>query len=183
MAQIHELSENGQDQLAKFLGHDIRIHREIYRQPLDIIQKTKISKMLMLINEGKNVTEMPFNNQEEVKEIDGSCADESDGEMDYQTDKDSLHNKSAQEKRKAPSDGRSTDENSAGKRHKTQKKPWNPSEMNSVNKHFSHFIAMSKVPGKNDIENVLKKDKILSKRTWRNVKDQVYNLIKKQRKC
>lgn len=87
------------------------------------------------------------------------------------------------EKRKAPSDGRSTDENSAGKRHKTQKKPWNPSEMNSVNKHFSHFIAMSKVPGKNDIENVLKKDKILSKRTWRNVKDQVYNLIKKQRKC
>ncbi|XP_065943595.1 uncharacterized protein [Magallana gigas] len=179
MAQIHELSENGQDQLAKFLGHDIRVHREIYRQPLDIIQKTKISKMLMLINEGKNVTEMLFNNQEEVKEIDGSCADESDGEMAYQTDKDSLHNKSAQGKRKAPSDGRSTDENSAGKRHKTQKKPWNPSEMNSVNKHFSHFIAMSKVPGKNDIENVLKKDKILSKRTWRNVKDQVYNLIKK----
>nr|XP_034302502.1 uncharacterized protein LOC117681563 isoform X1 [Crassostrea gigas] len=183
MAQIHELSENGQDQLAKFLGHDIRVHREIYRQPLDIIQKTKISKMLMLINEGKNVTEMLFNNQEEVKEIDGSCADESDGEMDYQTDKDSLHNKSAQGERKAPSDGRSTDENSAGKRHKTQKKPWNPSEMNSVNKHFSHFIAMSKVPGKNDIKNVLKKDKILSKRTWRNVKDQVYNLIKKRRKC
>lgn len=66
MAQIHELSENGQDQLAKFLGHDIRVHREIYRQPLDIIQKTKISKMLMLINEGKNVTEMLFNNQGEL---------------------------------------------------------------------------------------------------------------------
>lgn len=33
---------------------------------------------------------------EEIKEIDRSCADESNGEMDYQTDKDSLHNKSAQ---------------------------------------------------------------------------------------
>lgn len=107
----------------------------------------------MLINEGGgNVAEMPFHNQEKVKEIEGSCADENEEEMDYQTDKDSLHNKSAQGKRKAPST-----ENSAGKRHKTQKKPWNPSEMNSVNKHFSHFIAMSKVPDKGDIENVFKK--------------------------
>lgn len=65
MAQIHELSESGQDQLAKFLGHDIWVLREIYRKPLDIIQKTKISKMLMLINEGKDVTEMTFNNEGE----------------------------------------------------------------------------------------------------------------------
>ncbi|XP_060081302.1 uncharacterized protein LOC132560654 [Ylistrum balloti] len=52
MAQVHELSENGQDQLAKFLGLDIRIHREVYRQPLDLVQKTKITKMLLRVNEG-----------------------------------------------------------------------------------------------------------------------------------
>lgn len=88
-------------------------------------------------------------------------------------------------KREAVSDSgcsREMDESSS-KRQKLQKKPWTSSEMNSIHKHFSHFITMLKVPGKNDVTNVLKKDKNLSKRTWRNVRDQVYNLIKKQRKC
>lgn len=43
--------------------------------------------------------------------------------------------------------------------------------MNLVNKYFFYFIVMFKVFGKNDIENVLKKDKIFFKRIWRNVKD------------
>ena len=63
MAQVHELSESGQDQLAKFLGHDIRIHREVYRQPLDLVQKTKITKMLLRVNEGLDIEKMTFNEE------------------------------------------------------------------------------------------------------------------------
>lgn len=60
MAQVHEIGELGQDQLANFLGHNIRIHREVYRQPLDLIQKTKIVKMLLRVNEGKSIEDMTF---------------------------------------------------------------------------------------------------------------------------
>ncbi|XP_060084134.1 uncharacterized protein LOC132563388 [Ylistrum balloti] len=63
MAQVHELSENEKDQLAKFLGHDIRIHREVYRQPLDLVQKTKITKMLLRVNEGLDIEKMTFNEE------------------------------------------------------------------------------------------------------------------------
>ena len=35
------------DQLANFLGHDIRIHREFYRLPEKTLQLAKVSKVLM----------------------------------------------------------------------------------------------------------------------------------------
>ncbi|XP_056005644.1 uncharacterized protein LOC125658100 [Ostrea edulis] len=129
--------------------------------------------------------------KEEVRDIDAStcvsCVDDED-QSEKEID-DSQDNQNFQTvtpgKREAVSDSgcsREMDESSS-KRQKLQKKPWTSSEMNSIHKHFSHFITILKVPGKNDVTNVLKKDKNLSKRTWRNVRDQVYNLIKKQRKC
>ncbi|CAC5426488.1 unnamed protein product [Mytilus coruscus] len=40
LTQLYEINDTMQDELAQFLGHDIRVHREYYRLPLDIIQKT-----------------------------------------------------------------------------------------------------------------------------------------------
>ena len=47
------LRENELDVLAKYLGHDIRIHREYYRLPDAAVQVAKISKVLIAL-EGKN---------------------------------------------------------------------------------------------------------------------------------
>ncbi|XP_045069612.1 uncharacterized protein LOC121559117 isoform X5 [Coregonus clupeaformis] len=41
------------DQLATFLGHDIRVHREFYRLPESTLQLAKVSKLLIAIEKGR----------------------------------------------------------------------------------------------------------------------------------
>lgn len=53
VAQITNLTENEIDGLAKFLGHDIRVHREYYRLQDDIFITSKISKLLLAMDKGK----------------------------------------------------------------------------------------------------------------------------------
>jgi len=52
MSQVLALSEGNQDILAKFMGHDIRVHREFYRLPDNILQLANVTKVLHAINTG-----------------------------------------------------------------------------------------------------------------------------------
>lgn len=52
LAQAMAISDLDQDQLADFLGHDIRVHRHIYRQPQEVLQKAKVAKILLSVNNG-----------------------------------------------------------------------------------------------------------------------------------
>lgn len=52
LAEVLNLKENSQDILATFQGHDIRIHREIYRLPSDALELAKVSRLLHCINNG-----------------------------------------------------------------------------------------------------------------------------------
>lgn len=52
LLQILNLKNNELDQVADFLGHDIRVHREYYRLPEATIQLAKISKLLMAMEKG-----------------------------------------------------------------------------------------------------------------------------------
>nr|XP_055069419.1 uncharacterized protein LOC129450574 isoform X3 [Misgurnus anguillicaudatus] len=52
MSKILNLDENEADQLADFLGHDIRIHRQYYRLPEGTLQLAKMSKVLMAMEKG-----------------------------------------------------------------------------------------------------------------------------------
>ena len=56
MAQVMEMSDVSQDHLARFMGHDIRVHRSFYTMPLELIEKTKVCKVLIQVNEGKSPT-------------------------------------------------------------------------------------------------------------------------------
>ena len=42
MSQILNLKENERDQLVQFMGHDVKIHREFYRLPNDIVQTAQV---------------------------------------------------------------------------------------------------------------------------------------------
>ena len=55
LSQAMEISKMDQDQLATFLGHDIRIHRSVYRRPIEVIQKAKVASILFKINRGFEV--------------------------------------------------------------------------------------------------------------------------------
>lgn len=50
--QILGLSESNLDVLAKFMGHDIRIHRQFYRLPENTVDLAKVTKIMHLINTG-----------------------------------------------------------------------------------------------------------------------------------
>ncbi|XP_062385759.1 uncharacterized protein LOC134072896 isoform X1 [Sardina pilchardus] len=63
ISQVMNLKDNELDQLADFLGHDIRVHIEYYRLPQSTIQLAKISKLLMAMEKGS------------VKDIQGKSLD------------------------------------------------------------------------------------------------------------
>lgn len=52
LSQILNLKNNELDQLANFLGHDIRVHRDFYRLPEATIEMAKISKLLLAMEKG-----------------------------------------------------------------------------------------------------------------------------------
>ncbi|XP_073714013.1 uncharacterized protein [Misgurnus anguillicaudatus] len=70
ISQVMNLKDNELDQLADFLGHDIRVHREYYRLPQSTIQLAKISKLLMAMEKGS------------VKDIQGKSLDEIGDDVD-----------------------------------------------------------------------------------------------------
>lgn len=55
LSQIMNLRENELDQLAKFMGYDIRVYREYYRLTENTLQLAKIIKLLMAIELGTEV--------------------------------------------------------------------------------------------------------------------------------
>ncbi|XP_026195542.1 uncharacterized protein LOC113148187 isoform X2 [Anabas testudineus] len=52
LCQLLDLSEQELEQVARFMGHDIRVHREFYRQTDKTFQIAKISKLLFAMEEG-----------------------------------------------------------------------------------------------------------------------------------
>lgn len=53
LSQVLNLTNTELDQLADFLGHDIRVHRQFYRLPEGTLQLAKISKLLMALEQGR----------------------------------------------------------------------------------------------------------------------------------
>ncbi|MEW8546451.1 MAG: hypothetical protein AB2693_23280 [Candidatus Thiodiazotropha sp.] len=52
MSQVLNLQDNELDILARFMGHDIRVHREFYRLPEATVQVAKVSKLLLQMEDG-----------------------------------------------------------------------------------------------------------------------------------
>lgn len=52
VSQVLNLRDNELDILAKFMGHDVRVHREYYRLPESTVQVAKITKLLLSLEEG-----------------------------------------------------------------------------------------------------------------------------------
>ncbi len=53
LSAVLNMTDTEMDQLANFLGHDIRIHWEFYRLPEKTLQLAKISKVLMALEQGR----------------------------------------------------------------------------------------------------------------------------------
>ena len=71
LSQVLNLKDNELDQIADFLGHDIRVHRDFYRLPVPTMQLAKISKLLLSIEKG-SISSIQGKSLDEI-EIEGTC--------------------------------------------------------------------------------------------------------------
>ncbi|KAF5304401.1 hypothetical protein FQR65_LT18870 [Abscondita terminalis] len=53
VCQIFNLNDNEYDWLARHLGHDIRVHRQFYRLQENAVELTKVSRLLMAVDQGE----------------------------------------------------------------------------------------------------------------------------------
>ena len=83
LSQLFNLTEGEIEQLATFMGHTAGVHRNSYRLPDDIYQTAKISKLLMIMEngsadqyKGKSIDEIDINMEENL--LEASLDNESD---------------------------------------------------------------------------------------------------------
>ncbi|MEQ2233555.1 hypothetical protein ILYODFUR_023075 [Ilyodon furcidens] len=83
MSKVLNLRDNEMDDLADFLGHDIRVHRQYYRLPEGTTQLAKISKVLLALErgqlsnfKGRNLDEISIDPEEKMSVDSGSDTEE-----------------------------------------------------------------------------------------------------------
>ncbi|XP_059358170.1 uncharacterized protein LOC132096669 isoform X3 [Carassius carassius] len=178
MSKILNLNENEADQLADFLGHDIRIHRQYYRLPEGTLQLAKMSKVLMAMEKG-TLSDYKGKKLDDI-EIDPNEQLEAQGDSMSSDEEDSsdLSQSTAPVKTDQPvqSDQAVSQEDQGSSN--APKKKWEDSEVKAVERHMMSFIKTCKVPGKQDCERCIHAEpEALKQRTWTGVKNYVRNKI------
>ncbi|KAK1904877.1 Cyanuric acid amidohydrolase [Dissostichus eleginoides] len=200
LSQVLNLKNNELDQVADFLGHDIRVHRNFYRLPVPTTQLAKISKLLLTMEKGQ------------LSSIQGKSLDEIDiGDEISFSDAEDVNSDSDDDETAAPATecGTSQPVTAAstsviteqdidhlaetvsstvsetappyeGKDHenarRTIKKLWAKNEVAAVMRHFKLHIAKRNLATKSECHHCkLVEGKVLDERTVQNVRDFVRN--------
>jgi hypothetical protein len=198
LSQAMAISELGQDQLASFLGHDIRIHRSIYCQTLDVVQKAKVASVLLKVNRGVQLTDDMCDDvelEDEVIDPDPDEAQRTAGTSDEEEEGCSMDQEEGEgessgphmepaEKNSSQKTGHSTPPPQPAKqkqpRQVQKKKPWTEEEKQAVHRQLSECFVLGKVPQKHECQKALATELVLRHRTWKDVKYFVYNQLKKR---
>ncbi|XP_073701715.1 uncharacterized protein [Garra rufa] len=154
-SQILNLKNNQMDQLADYLGHDIRVHRKFYRLPAATLPTAKISTMLLALERG-NITELQGRSLDEIQEF---------AEMNNSSDsEDSCEDEPEQ------------DDTSACIRTGFVKRPWTKLEEQAVFRHFKTHILKGHLVTLKECHSCKKAERrILHSRTPQNIRDFVRN--------
>nr|XP_055046116.1 uncharacterized protein LOC129432007 isoform X2 [Misgurnus anguillicaudatus] len=175
MSKILNLDENEADQLADFLGHDIRIHRQYYRLPEGTLQLAKMSKVLMAMEKG-TLSSFKGKRLDEI-EIDPNEQLEAEGDTMSSDEEDCSDLPQTTSPVPAETDQPSASQKDQGSSIPPKRK-WEEVEVKAVEKHMMKFIKTCKVPGKQDCERCIQAEpEALKERTWTGVKNYVRNRI------
>lgn len=158
LSTVLNMTNSEMEQLANFLGHHIRIHREFYLHPEKTLQLAKICKVLMALEQGRlaefygrSFDLITVNPDEKILEW-----DEKDRSIQQGHRSSGVHIVKA-----------------IGK-----KNPWQQTEVQAVERHMMHFITSCTVPAKSDCEKCLRAEpEALNNRDWKNLKFFIYNRI------
>ncbi|XP_071834535.1 uncharacterized protein [Apostichopus japonicus] len=176
LSQLLCLKENEMDMVANFLGHDLKIHREYYRLPMEIMQVAKVSKLLLAMEkggsalaQGQSLDDIPIVDEE----IDQSNISTEEEEGEGTEDQLTAIKRSKADK---PHPARKQ----CKKKKTVTKRPWTEEQKAAVNRHLHHFMVLNQLPGKSKIDECISKEPVLSTRSWKNIKDYCRNTMKNQ---
>ena len=171
MAQVLSLKEHEMESLATFMGHDIRVHTQFYRLPLDVIQVARVAKIFLAAEQGriseyagKQLSDISIDDKEEVEEVEACSGEDSDMSDNDEAPAEPI-----------PAIPTSSEQDCSAKKRRrmSTRKQWSEAEKQAVRSYFSSFIIERKLPGKHSIEKFLKEKNI--DRKWTSVKDHIRN--------
>ncbi|XP_055022443.1 uncharacterized protein LOC129412454 isoform X2 [Boleophthalmus pectinirostris] len=189
LSKVLNLQETELDQLADFMGHDIRVHRQFYRLPEGTLQLVKISKILMAMEQGrlaefqgKSLEQITIDPNETIQLDKHPESEDELAEVACEQDME-VPDMSQPQKRKWSDDSDGDDMPLQKTKSKTARKPqkrrpWEKEEMNAVERHMISFIHSCRVPGKDDCDRCLKSEpEALKNRDWKAIKFYIKNRI------
>jgi hypothetical protein len=159
ISQIVSLSDVELKQLATFMGHDLTVHMDYYRLPVDILQIAKVEKLLIAseqntIKHGKPVCIDSINIDDEDHIFDDAIAD------------DNITPPTPSPNVVVPP------------RKKRTHKAWQPHEKEAVAKYFKTHIEQKKLPFKHEVKQFLFENPTVT-RTWDKIKFWIKNNFSK----
>ncbi|PZC80636.1 hypothetical protein B5X24_HaOG214203 [Helicoverpa armigera] len=162
MSQILNLTNNELDQLATFMGHDIRVHREYGKEnrlPESTVQLAKISKILIASEKGKlhnfkgkNLDEINININKISDDDESTNSETETNELDLpaQTFQEDVYEDHSDCNEKQPETNKISAKKKFRKKKVTtaktsKKKIWTAEEKNVVEEYFGRAIIRQKV--------------------------------------
>ncbi|XP_052756327.1 uncharacterized protein LOC128201936 [Galleria mellonella] len=194
LSQIFSMSENDLEQLATFMGHTNEVHKKSYRLPDDVYQTAKISKLLILMEDGKadayrgkglDGIDLDLNEelQEEEKIVNDDILD-----FDLPTPQLSVENSCVQpgiwieNKISEPNHQVMTiTDKRIEKGKKRNLVPWSMEQKKVVTKFFKSHIQNKKPPRKLECENLKGQyPELLQNKDWLKIKVFIQNIYSKK---
>ncbi|GLV33289.1 hypothetical protein CBL_13815 [Carabus blaptoides fortunei] len=196
VVQILYLNKTELEQLANFMGHDIKIHSDHYRLPSTAVQVGQLSKLLIMMEDGT----MDQHRGKNLQQIDitGSLELQKPHSEDYQTnitilDENTQVSLNDNEQhmwtpRKNNQQARFTSSQCSPNRNrrrlapvspmgKIKRRTWSTPEKNAARKHFKTYIEDKYLPSGSYSSGIIRSDPDLRNRTVNQLKAWVNNQI------
>ncbi|OWR44608.1 putative alternative oxidase [Danaus plexippus plexippus] len=199
LSQIFSMSENDMEQLATFMGHTSDVHKKSYRLPDDIYQTAKISKLLILMEDGKadafrgkSLDEIELDLNEQLDE--GMTENEvildydveSPGRTQDITDGNKLRlpRSTSPPPQPGPSGLQTNTFESVHHVKKGKKRtliPWTAEQKKVCSAFFKHHIKMKQPPKRHECEALKEKHRdLLHNKDWLKIKVFIQNIYNKK---
>ncbi|XP_026093859.1 uncharacterized protein LOC113066245 isoform X6 [Carassius auratus] len=188
MSRVLNMNDTEMDQLADFLGHDIRIHRKYYRLPEGTLQLAKITKVLMAMEQGR-LNEFRGKGLDQISINPTECVEPGPG-IESETElSDHSHDVTSSETAGTSGVNSSrpvnTNEGSPERTREVmkvtsvpRKRKWSEVEIAAVEETMMKFIHSGVTPGKVDcVACITAAPKALGERDWQAVKYYIKNRI------
>ncbi|XP_046975995.1 uncharacterized protein LOC124542105 [Vanessa cardui] len=183
MTQLFTMTESDLEQLATFMGHTLSVHKNNYRLPSDIYQTAKISKLLLLMEDGKAdqyqgkaLDEIELNLDEEItgNEIDNQEV------VDFELEEagPSQHSSLIRDEPIAAPSQEISHKTSAKK--KRTLVPWTTEQKNVVKQYFKDHIKYKKPPKRAECDELKNKyPTLFHNKDWLKIKVYIQNIYSK----